>query len=78
MTSILPKGTIGSVASLLAITLYQGNTVHLNSINRQFTSVMENNFSENARWNVNKTIGYLVRNKIKHRKKYKIGKSPTP
>jgi hypothetical protein len=26
MTSTLPKGTIGSVASLLAITLYQGNT----------------------------------------------------
>ena len=33
---------------------------------------------ENTRWNVNKTIRYLVRNKIKHRKKYKIGKSPTP
>jgi hypothetical protein len=25
MTSILPKGTLGSVASLLAATLYQGN-----------------------------------------------------
>jgi hypothetical protein len=25
-----------------------------------------------------KTIRCLVRNKIKHRKKYKIGKSPTP
>jgi hypothetical protein len=25
MTSTLPKGTIGSVASLLAATLYQGN-----------------------------------------------------
>ena len=33
---------------------------------------------ENARWNVNKTIlkVYTVRNKIKHRKNYKIGKSP--
>jgi hypothetical protein len=26
MTSTLPKGTLGSVASLLATTLYQGNT----------------------------------------------------
>jgi hypothetical protein len=26
MTSTLPKGTNGSVASLLAVTLYQGNT----------------------------------------------------
>jgi hypothetical protein len=25
-----------------------------------------------------KQLGGLVRNKIKHRKKYKIGKSPTP
>jgi hypothetical protein len=25
MTSTLPKGTLGSVASLLAATLYQGN-----------------------------------------------------
>jgi hypothetical protein len=25
MTSALPKGTLGSVASLLAATLYQGN-----------------------------------------------------
>jgi hypothetical protein len=25
MTSTLPKGTLGSVASLLAVTLYQGN-----------------------------------------------------
>jgi hypothetical protein len=25
MTSILPKGTLGSVATLLAATLYQGN-----------------------------------------------------
>ena len=33
---------------------------------------------ENARWNVNKTIRCLVGNKIKHRKKYKIGKSPSP
>jgi hypothetical protein len=27
------------------------------------------NLRENAQWNVNKTIGYLVRNKIKHWKK---------
>ena len=27
MTSTLPKGTLGSVASLLAATLYQGNPV---------------------------------------------------
>ena len=33
---------------------------------------------ENARWNVKKIIRFLVRNKIKHRKKYKIEKSPTP
>ena len=39
---------------------------------------MENKLQENARWNVKKTIRCLVRNKIKHRKKYKIGKSPTP
>ena len=32
----------------------------------------------NARWNVNKPIGCLVRNKIKYQKKYKIGKSLTP
>jgi hypothetical protein len=25
MTSILPKGTLGSVATLLAVTLFQGN-----------------------------------------------------
>ena len=37
-----------------------------------------NKLRENARWNVNKTIRCLVRNKIKHRKKFKIGKSPTP
>jgi hypothetical protein len=36
---------------------------------------MEKKLRENARWNVNKTIRCLVRNKIKHRKKYKIGKS---
>ena len=36
------------------------------------------NLWENARWNVNKTIRCLVRNKIKHRKKHKIGKSRTP
>jgi hypothetical protein len=36
------------------------------------------NLRENTRWNVNKTIMCLVRNRIKHRKKYKIGKSPTP
>ena len=39
---------------------------------------MEIKLQENARLNVNKTIRCLVRNKIKHRKKYKIGKSPTP
>ena len=38
----------------------------------------KNKLWENARWNVNKTIRCIVRNKIKHRKKYKIGKSPTP
>jgi hypothetical protein len=27
MTSILPKGTLGSVASLLAATVYQGNNM---------------------------------------------------
>jgi hypothetical protein len=39
---------------------------------------MEKKLRENAPWNVNKTIRCLVRNKIKHRKKYKIGKFPTP
>jgi hypothetical protein len=29
MTSTLPKGTLGSVASLLAATLYQGNPVYV-------------------------------------------------
>ena len=38
----------------------------------------EKKWQENARWNVSKTIRCLVRNKIKHLKKYKIGKSPTP
>jgi hypothetical protein len=38
----------------------------------------KNKLRENARWNVNKNNRCLVRNKIKHRKKYKIGKSPTP
>ena len=47
-------------------------------INRIFTLAMEKKLQENARWKVNKTIRCLVRNKIKHRKKYKIGKSPTP
>ena len=47
-------------------------------INRIFTLAMEKKLPENARWNVNKTIRCLVRNKIKHRKKCKIGKSPTP
>jgi hypothetical protein len=38
------------------------------------------NCGENARWNVNETIlkVFTVRNKIKHWKKYKIGKSTTP
>ena len=39
---------------------------------------MEKKLRENARWNVNKNVRCLVRNKTKHRKKYKIGKSPTP
>ena len=47
-------------------------------INRIFTLAMEKKLRENARWNVNKTIRCLVRNEIKHRKNYKIGKSPTP
>ena len=33
---------------------------------------------ENARWYVNKSIRCSVRNKVKHRKKYKIGTSPKP
>jgi hypothetical protein len=28
MTSIIPRGTLGSVASLIAATLYQGNRNH--------------------------------------------------
>ena len=40
----------------------------------------KNKLRKHARWNVNKTIikVFTVRNKIKHRKKYKIGKSSTP
>ena len=50
--------------------------MHMDKSNIYFSSGKK--LRENARWNVNKTIRYLVRNKIKHRKKYKIGKSPTP
>ena len=51
--------------------------MHMDKSNIYFSNGKKK-LQENARWNVNKTIRCLVRNKIKHRKKYKIGKSPTP
>ena len=50
--------------------------MHMDKLNIYFSNGKK--LRENARWNVNKTIRCLVRNKIKHRKKYEIGKSPTP
>ena len=41
MTSTLPKGTLGSVASLLAATLYQGNPDrNNNSLSNKYSLVM--------------------------------------
>jgi hypothetical protein len=44
-------------------------TVYVNLLWNTF-KIWKQKLRENARWNVNKTVRCLVRNKIKHRKKY--------
>jgi hypothetical protein len=41
MTSTLPKGTLGSVASLLAATLYQGNPDSLTSNSKYLMHIQD-------------------------------------
>ena len=49
MTSTLPKGTIGTVASLLAVTLYQGNIYPLAKLGKCNSNLASTNLKQLAK-----------------------------